>query len=145
MSNPIVVLDTVVFIRALLNPYGIWGQIVFTSFHAYRLVMSRQTTRELIAVLVREEFRAAAPHITEIDISALLSLIARAELVEPVRVEEISRDRKDNPFLAVARAAGADYLVTEDEDLLVLHSHRGTQIVRGAEFSTILKEEGKGA
>jgi uncharacterized protein len=97
--------------------------------------------KELIGVLARDEFRAHAPHITDVDISTLLTLIARAELVKTGRVEQISRDRKDNPFLAVARAAGADYLVTEDEDLLVLHSHRGTRIVRGAEFYTILKEE----
>jgi uncharacterized protein len=142
MTNTVVVLDTVVFVRALLNAHGMWGEIVFRYSHTYHLVMSRYTTKELVGVLARPEFRLQAPHISDVDISTLLTLIAQAEFVETGPIKQISRDRKDNPFLALARAAGADYLVTEDKDLLVLHSYRGTQIVTGQELARILQEGG---
>jgi predicted nucleic acid-binding protein len=47
----------------------------------------------------------------------VVGLFGQAELLEPASVADVVRDRKDNPFLALARAAGADYLVTEHEDL----------------------------
>jgi uncharacterized protein len=141
MSDPTVVFDTVVFVRALINPHGIWGKLVFNYAHAYRLVLSRNTTKELVAVLARPELRAKFPRVKTLDSTALLNLIAQADLVETGPVTTGSRDPKDNAFLALAQASGADFLVTEDEDLLVLHSYRGTQIIRGAELYAILKEE----
>lgn len=47
---------------------------------------------------------------------------------------ELSRDAKDNYLLALAMDAEADYLVTGDDDLLVLERIGKTKIVRMAEF-----------
>ena len=44
------------------------------------------------------------------------------------------RDPKDDKFLTLAVAANADYIVTGDDDLLVLHPFRGIQIIKPAEF-----------
>ena len=53
-----------------------------------------------------------------------------------------SRDPKDDPFLACALAAGADYLVTSDRDLLVLEKPFGISIVTPAEFLRAMDEAG---
>ncbi|MGH2470091.1 MAG: putative toxin-antitoxin system toxin component, PIN family [Chloroflexota bacterium] len=50
----------------------------------------------------------------------------------------VSRDSKDDKFLATAVAAGANYLVSEDEDLLVLKNHQGVQVVNIAAFLAVL-------
>ena len=49
------------------------------------------------------------------------------------------RDPKDDKFLATCLAAGADYLVSEDDDLLVLGEHAGTRILDAKAFLAILE------
>jgi predicted nucleic acid-binding protein len=51
----------------------------------------------------------------------------------------MARDPKDDKFLATAKAVAADYLVSEDEDLLVLEEYEGTRIVNAAAFLRILE------
>jgi len=41
-----VVLDTVLFVRALMNPFGLWGRVVFDYGDAHRLVVSRPVIAE---------------------------------------------------------------------------------------------------
>ena len=54
------------------------------------------------------------------------------------QVAAISRDPKDDIFLACAAASCADFLVSGDEDLLFLAEHHGTKIVTPSEFLQIL-------
>jgi predicted nucleic acid-binding protein len=54
------------------------------------------------------------------------------------------RDPKDDKFLEVAVAGKADVIVSEDEDLLVLHPFRGIPIVGPAQFLEMLAEEDAG-
>jgi len=54
-------------------------------------------------------------------------------------VPAVSRDPQDDKFLACVRSAGADYLVTEDKDLLVLEEYEGTRICQPAEFIALLE------
>ncbi len=51
----------------------------------------------------------------------------------------VSRDPKDDKFLATAKAAGATYVVSKDEDLLVLGTYDGIQIVPAATFLRLLE------
>jgi len=46
------------------------------------------------------------------------------------------RDPKDNIFLALAAAAGAQVIVSSDQDLLILDPWRGSRIISPAEFLT---------
>ena len=47
-----------------------------------------------------------------------------------------SRDPKDNKYLELALAAGAETIVSSDEDLLVLHPWRSVRILRPADYLT---------
>ena len=44
------------------------------------------------------------------------------------------RDPKDDKYLELALAAGADMIVSSDGDLLALHPWRGVRILRPAEY-----------
>ncbi|NJN72953.1 MAG: putative toxin-antitoxin system toxin component, PIN family [Limnothrix sp. RL_2_0] len=46
----------------------------------------------------------------------------------------VSRDPKDNKFLELAVDGNADYLITGDQDLLILHPFQKTQIITPAQF-----------
>ena len=48
------------------------------------------------------------------------------------------RDPKDDKYLELALAAGAEIIVSSDDDLLVLHPWRGVQILRPAEYLALL-------
>jgi len=67
-------------------------------------------------------------------------IISRAVLVSPSPLGRLrSRDPKDNPFLACAVAARADYLVSNDRDLLVLKKPFGISIVTPVQFLRVLE------
>jgi uncharacterized protein len=51
----------------------------------------------------------------------------------PIRITEC-RDPKDNKYLELALAAGAETIVSSDDDLLVLHPWRGVNILRSADY-----------
>ena len=138
---PRVVFDTVVFVRSLLNPYGRWGRLVFRHADAYRLVLSPPLLSELLEVLTRPELTAKFRTTEAITVASLLALIeGQAEIVELPQIPLVSRDPKDDKVLATARAAQAAYLVTEDQDLLVLGTFEGTQILTATAFLQILEE-----
>ena len=62
-------------------------------------------------------------------------LRAEALLVNPSTVfTDACRDPKDLPILGTAQAAGADYLVTEDKDLLMLQRYEKTEILSPRQF-----------
>jgi putative PIN family toxin of toxin-antitoxin system len=135
-----VVFDTVVFVRALINPYGVRGRAVFLGGTTlYRLFLSRLILVEILEVLGRPELSRKFRRLAGLDISRVLDVLSLADVVEPVEIAVTSRDAKDDKFLATAKAARADFLVSEDHDLLVLEEFDGTRIVTCAEFLRILQ------
>lgn len=142
------VFDTVVFIRVLLNQHSVWGRLVFSYADRYQLYLSTPLAIEILQVLAREELvgklerrHGAYVHV----IAGLLDCFQRALAVELPSIPAVSRDPKDDKVLATAKAASADYLVSEDEDLLVLGTHEGTQIVNAATFLRVLERHTSGS
>jgi putative PIN family toxin of toxin-antitoxin system len=68
-------------------------------------------------------------------------LLARqSTVVEPGTIQEVCRDPFDDYILAASHTAKAKYIVTADNDLLVLKKYKNTDIVTPAEFAIILKD-----
>ena len=66
-------------------------------------------------------------------------LVEKSKIVEPAPLgKQRSRDPKDDPYLACALAARADYIVTRDKDLLVMEKPFGIEIVTPREILTVL-------
>lgn len=122
MANLRVVLDTNVLVSGLAYPASIPGQIVGAWRQgALDVVLSRYILDEVARVLPRLNHRL---HWREADFADLLDILAfLADLVEPQPVPAgATRDATDLPVLGTLLAAQADYLITGDQDLLVLAS-----------------------
>jgi len=90
-------------------------------------IQSEQTLNELAIVLRRERFQSKYG-LQPQEITQLLEAIGQGtEMVTPLPLERLPvrcRDPKDDKFLALAFGGAADYLITQDEDLLVLAGMR---------------------
>lgn len=139
-----VVFDTVVFVRSLINPHGRWGKAVFGHADSYSLILSQPILAEIFDVLRRPELTRKFRSLQGMNIARVLEILGQAQVVEVMMTPRASRDPKDDKFLATAQAAGAAYLVSEDEDLLVLGEYEGVKIVDTATFLAIL-EQGDGS
>lgn len=140
MAAVVAVFDTVVFVRSLINPHGVWDRLFFSHPPYYRLILSQAVLMEILEVLQRPELTRKFQTLPGLDRNKIMDLLAQAETVEVSHTPSISRDPKDNKFLATAHAANAEYLVTEDQDLLVLKEYQGVRIVTAVEFIHLLNE-----
>jgi uncharacterized protein len=136
-----IVLDTVIFVHALINPHGRWGDLVFLYADRYLLITAHPLVVELLDVLRRREVNRKFRVVADLDIGRLLALLEEAELVDVGDVPAASREAKDNVFLAAAIAGSADYLVSEDTDLLDLVRFEGVEGVDALTFLRILDQE----
>lgn len=135
------VLDTNVFLRALINPFSRCGRLLGEFADAYELVLSPAIAHEVLEVLHRPRLRARFPQITRLDIARIIALFEQALVVEPQDLPSVCRDPHDDKFLACAVAAGAEYLVTEDQDLLALDTYESTRICQPDEFIAFLESK----
>jgi uncharacterized protein len=115
------VVDTNILIRTLIKPSGTVGPVLARLVAGdYVLVYSEPVLAELLAKLVLPRI-AKKYAIGESVIEATLAVIAlRGELVGPTRKLKVCRDPKDDMLIEAAVAGEAEYVVSGDEDLLVL-------------------------
>jgi len=131
------VFDTNVLIAAFLTE-GICAKLLIRARKRdFDLILCDAILQEFERVL-KKKFAASPSEIS--DVSALLSGAAcdirrRIDAIAPV-----CRDPDDDRILACAREAGADYIVTGDEDLLVLKSYEGTGIISPREFERFFSD-----
>ncbi len=132
--------DTNIFIRALIKPQGSVGPVLTRLRDGdYILLYAELLLDELLAKLALPRIRAKY-HLSDEDVETVLALILlRGEPITPNRRITACRDPKDNIVLEVAVAGQADFIVTGDNDLLVLHPFEGIPIVGPSEFLEALE------
>jgi putative PIN family toxin of toxin-antitoxin system len=135
-----VVCDAVIVVRALINPYSYWGRLLFEHATEYRLIVSPPILAEVLEVIQRPRLTRKYRMLATRDPATVLALLAAAEIIEIEAIPAVSRDPKDDKYLATAALAGADYLVSEDEDLLVIGEYQGVTIVDGRTFLHLLEQ-----
>jgi putative PIN family toxin of toxin-antitoxin system len=67
------------------------------------------------------------------------AFIKIAQLVKPTLIEPVTRDPDDDYILSTAVTGNANYIVTLDEDLLVLQEYRGIKIINPTGLAKILQ------
>jgi uncharacterized protein len=133
------VVDTNVVIRAMIKPEGTVGPIPGRLRNGdYLLVYSQPLLDELLEKLalrrIREKYK-----IDEEAVEALLGLLAlRGDLVTPSRRVKACRDPDDNAVLEAALAGHARYVVTGDQDLLVLKKFETIRVATPRAFLDVL-------
>ena len=127
-----VVLDTNVLVSGLAYPGSVPGRIVAAWRQgSLEVVLSRYLLDELARVLPRLNHRLRWQPADFADLIDILAI--EADIVDPAAVSGGSaRDAKDLPVLGTFLAARADYLITDDKDLLALKDRYA--IVTPAEF-----------
>jgi putative PIN family toxin of toxin-antitoxin system len=134
------VVDTNILIRALIKPQGTVGPVLTHLRHGeYTLLYADLLLDELVAKLSLPRIRGKY-HLNDEDVETVLALILlRGELVVPQRRITVCRDPQDDIVLEVAVEGQADFIVTGDNDLLVLHPFEDIPIVGPAEFLRTLE------
>ncbi|MCW3109855.1 MAG: Nucleotide binding protein PINc [Segetibacter sp.] len=128
----IVVFDTNTLISASLFPSSIPGRCVSLSLERSGVIYSEQTITELISVIYYPKFDK---YLSSDDRSSFLkSYINLAKKINVTSSITACRDSKDNKFLELAVDGNAEYIITGDKDLLVLHPFRNISIITPASF-----------
>jgi putative PIN family toxin of toxin-antitoxin system len=98
------------------------GSLLFSeaTFQELQITLSRSKFDRYVSLQVRSEF--------------IFRLRLASELVEILERVDLCRDEKDNKFLEVAINGRADYLITGDNDLLVLRPFQDVKIMTVNEF-----------
>lgn len=133
-----VVFDTVLFVRALINPGSRWGRLLFDLSDRYVLVLSPEIIKEILDVLHRSSLRERYPQIDRVAVDRVLTLIERATIVTPDDALSVCRDPDDNKLFESAVAGQAHYIVSEDRDVLDVGEFRGVETVSAEEFIRII-------
>ena len=129
-----VVLDTNVLVAAFLSEGICYKLLLRARKKEYDLVLSADIIAEFEGVLLRK-FSLSQSELS--DVRNLLAETIReiCQKVDPIK--PVSRDQADDKVLACASASDADYLVTGDEDLLVVKQYGGAKILTPRDFEDL--------
>jgi hypothetical protein len=132
-----IVIDTNVWISFLIGK--ILGNLKnYILDEKIRVITSEEQIEELVSVLRRPKFKE---YFTESDIEELLFLVYKTcQFVEIKENVNDCRDKRDNFILEIAINGEADYIITGDQDLMVLNPYRGTRILSFHDFEDILNQ-----
>ena len=133
-----VVLDTAVVVSALVFEDGrlAWLRRAWRG-GIIRPLASKATVAELLRVLAYPKFRLA-PEEQRVLQADYLPFCEPVTATVPASRMPRCRDPYDRPFLSLALAGSADFLVSGDDDLLVLAPRFPVPIVKPAELRTAL-------
>jgi uncharacterized protein len=134
-----VVFDTSTLISAAILPGSMPDQALSYVILLHGFYASAETLNELGRVLRQKKFDRYIGLASRIEFfekicrDSLRCAVPAAVLDE---VKGMCRDAKDDQFLALCLAAHADFLVSSDQDLLVMYPWRGIPIVTPTQFLT---------
>ncbi len=137
-EKPRAVLDTQILLRAAVNRRSLPARIVYDLADEYILIISEATHGEINEVLHRPKVRLKF-ELSDAVIGELLQRLSRGERIKVEDVPAASRDPKDDIFLACAETGKAHFLVSEDNDLLVLNPYKSIQIINALDFFRIIQ------
>lgn len=129
-----VVFDTNVLVSYLINTQSVPGRAVTAVLRNGRMLLSDATYDEFCRTIYRPKFDAL---VTQRERRELIDALGRiAERVDVAETIAYCRDPADDKFLDVAVSGKADCIVTGDDDLLVLATIRGIDILTPRAFLT---------
>lgn len=134
-----IVIDANIFVRYLIRPSTVLKELLEIRWlnDEVQVVTAPALIAEVTEVLRRPQIQA---YIKPQEAQVILDTIRRkAELLPPLGpVPPYTRDPKDDKFVACALLGNAHYLVSVDEDLLVLQQVSDIQIVTPYAFLRLI-------
>jgi putative PIN family toxin of toxin-antitoxin system len=124
---------------------NIWVHFLITKQFAFldgllengevRLIFSEELLSEFIEVVKRPKL---SKYFSDDDLKMLLELIEQyADFISVDSNVQVCRDVNDNFLLSLAKDSSANYLITGDNDLLVLNQFEKTRIITIAEYKLV--------
>lgn len=133
------VFDTNVIVSALLFESGKPAKALQYALANGEVLLSLDLLEELNEVLGRERFNR---YVTSEDREEFLeALVEQAVLVEITENVQECRDPKDDKVLELALNGEAQYIISGDRDLLVLHPFRDVLVIAADEFLKMIESE----
>nr|WP_129734755.1 putative toxin-antitoxin system toxin component, PIN family [Parabacteroides goldsteinii] len=134
-NNLKVVIDTNIWISFLIGK-KLSGLQSLLSSGKVQLVLCKELVEEIHEVTQRPKL---AKYFPQADVEQLLSFMnVIGKWYIPCKIGTTCRDPKDDYLLALAEEAKADYLLTGDNDLLVLKRIGKTEIITVSLFEELL-------
>jgi putative PIN family toxin of toxin-antitoxin system len=128
----VIVIDASTLVSAAFRRGSVPARAVQSAFRCDQVAVSEATMAELLDALDRPRLARFLDPGLRVELVGQLHALG-VFFVPAVRVTEC-RDRKDDKYLELALAAGAERIVSSDDDLLVLHPWRGVRILRPAAY-----------
>lgn len=126
------ILDTNILVSSLLIKNSAPSQAIKVAEKCGIILYSEAILVELNQVLNRKKFDK---YLTIAERQYfILKFIEKAQLIEIKEIITICRDQKDNKFLELGVSGNADFIITGDNDLLVLNPFRNIEIITVNEF-----------
>ena len=137
MQKHSVIIDTNLWISFLLTKkFDFIGKLLDNG--SVELIFCNELLAELLEVTNRPKLRK---FFTTEDWMLIFEIIeSHAAYIPVVSSVTLCRDDKDNFLLSLAKDAKVNFLITGDNDLLVLKTFEATQIVTIAEFQTMINQ-----
>jgi uncharacterized protein len=136
MSPEFIVIDTNIFISAVLSPNGAY-QAFAQAVQKFTIVQSDETYQEIADRIYKKKFDK---YISNERREEFLNLIkTKSNFIQPTSQITSCRDPDDNKFLELAIDSNAKFLMTGDKDLLTLKSQSNYQnlIISARDFLEI--------
>lgn len=126
------VADTNVLISRLVFRNSVPAQAVRRATSVGDLLVSLETLEELESVLFRPKFDV---YLKPSERLAFFDTLRHTALfIESVAPVSACRDPKDDKFLALAVTGQAEFILSGDQDLLLLHPFRGIDIFNPRQY-----------
>jgi hypothetical protein len=126
-----IIIDTNLWISFLITKnFTRLDEIIFSKKCV--LIFSQELLEEFLTLAKRPKFRR---FFSSSDIEEILETIQEyAEFIEVTSKTEVCKDPKDNFLLSLSMDGNADFLLTGDNDLLILTKFRKTSIITISDF-----------
>jgi putative PIN family toxin of toxin-antitoxin system len=135
---PKAVLDSSVLVSAFLTPHGSVVRLLRQpAISRYQLCLSEFILTETAEVLLRKSKLRALKNYPDTAVHDFIRwLITQAQMAAKLpALRVVTNDPKDDPIIATAVAASADYIVTGDRaHLLPIGEYQGIRIVSPRQF-----------
>lgn len=131
------VFDTNVLIAAFLTEGLCSGLLIRARKQSFNLVLCDYIFQEFEGILTKK-FKLSST-----DVSAISDIVAEAayEILHELHpIPGICRDPNDDMIIACAIDAAADYIVTGDEDLLILKKYNDIKIINPRNFEALFED-----
>ena len=127
MSKIRIVLDSNVILSAALFKGSTPRQALDKASITGQILMSNEIIEELTDIFNRPKFdRYSSKQLRNEFLNDFLAIVENVQIVEKIAA---CRDRKDDKFLELAVNGKANYIITGDQDLLVLNPFQDIEFI----------------